>query len=257
MKIVAIVNQKGGVGKTTSSVFIADALNSLGYKVLLVDLDPQRNATFTYKAQYEDVATVYDVLTGEVEAKEAIQHTENGDIIPSDKVLVSQETMFQSKMGREFFLKNALKSLEGEYDFHIFDTPPNPGVYTVNALTAADGCVIPVKCDDYSILAMQDIQEIIDDARKSVNPELKVYGVFPVVYDQSRAFHKQFVEALPKQGETYGFHVFKTAIRKCADVDKARTVGASLQKDAPKSNGAKDYLSLTKELIKEVKKEWR
>lgn len=250
---VAVVSLKGGVGKSSSTIFLADGLKHMGYSVLVIDLDPQCNTTYTYRAKYEDTATVCDLLRDDCTAEDAIQHMDLGDIIASDKILVTEEPMLQTKPGREFHIKKHLDQLEGKYDFILMDTPPNQGVLTLNAITAANGCMIPVKCDDYSVIGLKDIQRVIEEAKSYVNPDLSVYGVFATVYDKSRAFHRQFIESLPDACKSAGFHVFKTSIRKCADIDKARIMGASLIGSAEKSNGAIDYMALTKEMLKEVK----
>ena len=251
---IALVNKKGGVGKTTSAINIADVLIHKKKKVLLIDLDPQHNATKTYGAVYEGVATVYDVLTGESSPEEAIQHTAFGDIIAGDEILSSEETMFQNKIGREKLLKKNMKSLDEAYDYILMDTPPNTGVYMLNALTAADGCIIPINCDDYAVSGLSQILGIINDVIENVNETLKIYGVLLVAYDKRNALDRNILEILPEQGKMNGFPVFKTPIRTCVEVKAAKSGKRSLIETSPKCNAALDYQAVVKELLKEVKK---
>ncbi len=251
---IAIVNKKGGVGKTTSAINIADVLRSKKKKVLMIDLDPQHNVTMTYDAKYEGEKTIFDVLNGDFTVMDAVQHKDLGDIVPGDKILTTQEMQFMSRTGREMLLKEGMEEADNFYDFILMDTPPTPGVYTLNALTAADGCVIPIKCDDYSIAGLSEILEVIEDVKKHVNKTLRIYGVFIVAMDKRENFHRQVYDTLPEACKKIGLHAFKTPIRVCAEIAKTRASKLSLLENAPKSNGAADYQALTKELLKEVKR---
>ena len=171
---IALVNKKGGVGKTTSAINIADVLIHQGRKVLLIDLDPQHNATKTYGAVFEGVPTVYDILAGEGDPMEAVQVTSFGHIVAGDEILSAEETTFQNKIGRERLLRKSLRPLDEAYDFIIMDTPPNTGVYMLNALTAADGCIIPINCDDYAVSGLSQILSVISDVIDNVNEALKI-----------------------------------------------------------------------------------
>ena len=152
---IAIANQKGGVGKSTTAINIADVLRLDGNKVLFLDLDPQRNSTTTYGAKIDGENTIVDVLKKDCTAAEAIQHLPLGDIIAGDPLLAQEKTYFDSKLAKELLLKKALKDVEDDYDYVVMDTPPDLGIYMVNALAAADGCVIPMKADKYSALCQK------------------------------------------------------------------------------------------------------
>ena len=249
---IALVNKKGGVGKTTSAINIADVLIHRKKKVLLIDLDPQHNATKTYGAVFDGVSTVYDVLSGEGTAEEAIQHTAFGDIIAGDEILSTEETMFQNKIGREQLLKKGIRSIEDRYDYIIMDTPPNTGVYMLNALTAADGCIIPINCDDYAVSGLSQILSVIRDVIENVNEKLRIYGVLLVAYDKRNALDRSILDLLPEQGKKSDFPVFKTPIRTCVEVRAAKSGKRSLIETSPKCNAALDYKAVVKELLKEI-----
>lgn len=258
-KKIAIANQKGGVGKTTTALNIADALVHLNYKVLFIDLDPQHNSTSTYGAIIEDQNTIVDVLKKDCTAKEAIQHTLLGDIIAGDDLLAQEEQYFNSQAAREGILKRQLKDIDAEYDFIIMDTPPNLGIYMKNALTAADGCIISIKAEKYAIDGLGLLLETIDETIELLNESLRIYGVLLNVYDSRNALDKQVNEMLPQIGEQKGFRVFKTPIRVSQDVKKVQAlpssdndVNRSLFENYPTSNAAVDYVAVTKELLEVI-----
>ena len=179
---IAIANQKGGVGKSTTAINIADVLRLDGNKVLFLDLDPQRNSTTTYGAKIDGENTIVDVLKKDCTAAEAIQHLPLGDIIAGDPLLAQEKTYFDSKLAKELLLKKALKDVEDDYDYVVMDTPPDLGIYMVNALAAADGCVIPMKADKYSadgltgfIGTINDITDALNDPGKENVLAVKVY----------------------------------------------------------------------------------
>ena len=256
---IAIANQKGGVGKTTTAINIADALIHMNYKVLFIDLDPQHNSTSTYGALIEDNNTIVDVMKKDCSAKEAIQKTLLGDIIAGDDLLSQEEQFFNSQAAREGILKRQLKTVEEDYDYIIMDTPPNLGIYMKNALTAADGCIISIKAEQYAIDGLGLLLETIDETIELLNPNLRIYGVLLNVYDARNALDKQINEILPQIGEDKGFRVFKTAIRVSQDVKKvqsmqssANDVNRSLFENYPSSNAAVDYVNVTKELLEVI-----
>ena len=263
---IAIANQKGGVGKTTTAINIADALKHLNYKVLLLDLDPQHNSTATFGAEIEGVNTIVDVLKKDCSAKEAIQHTPLGDIIAGDGLLAQEENYFNSQKARETLLKRAIKELDNEYNYIIMDTPPNLGIYMTNALTAADGCVIPIKAEQYAISGLGLLIETINEITEVLNADLKIYGVSINVYDQRNRLDRDTLEALPKAGKERGFNVFKTPIRVSQEIKKVQSMpnkldengktivpNRSLYQNYPTSNGAIDYVNFIKELQEVVK----
>lgn len=252
-KKIAISNQKGGVGKTTTAVNLADALRHIGYKVLFIDLDPQCNSTGTYDAKVDGVNTIVDVLKKDCTALEAVQHTMMGDIIAGDTLLAQEETHFNNAMAREKLLKNRLKDVDEIYDFIVIDTPPNLGIYMFNALTAADGCIIPIQAEQYAVDGLGLLLGTIDEIRESVNSDLKIYGVLLTAFDGRNSLDNNIRKILPEVGQQKGFNAFNTVIRTCQDIKTCQAIEAgnnrSLFDNCPKSNAAIDYVNLTKELL--------
>ena len=164
-KVIAVTNQKGGVGKTTTAMALATGLTREGYKVAMGDMDPQCNTTDTYRAIIHNQATLYDVLVAGDDIVEAIQHTDIGDIIAGDPLLADAEQKL-SQQGREYRLKEALEPIMDQYDFIILDTPPNLGILLTNALTAADSCIIPITTERYSFQGLEELSNSIKRVRK-------------------------------------------------------------------------------------------
>lgn len=263
---IAIANQKGGVGKSTTAINIADALNHFGFKVLFIDLDPQHNSTSTYGAAIDGENTIVDVLKKDCTATEAVQHMPLGDIIAGDGIMAQEENYFNSQKARENILKKQLKDVEDDYDYIIMDTPPNLGIYMINALTCADGCIIPIKAEQYAIDGLGLLVETVNEVVEDLNDSLKIYGVLLNVYDSRNGLDKDIFEILPNVGEAKGFKVFKTPIRVSQDVKKVQSmrdtvdedgnvtkVNRSLFENYSTSNAAIDYVNLTKELMEVIK----
>lgn len=259
---IAIANQKGGVGKTTTTIILADALKHIGYKVLVIDLDPQCNTTDTYGAKLEDVYTIYDVLDGECKTEEAIQKLVLGDIIPGDKLLADNLDHFNAKMSRELLLKKRLKEVDKKYDFVIIDTPPTLGLYMVNALAASDGCVIPLKAERYSVSGLGELFSTIRNIREAgVNEKLQVYGTLITNFDTRNDLDRRLKMELPETASQYNFWNFNSYIRICQDIKKSQNldfeegeiINRSLFDNYPGSNAAEDYVKFTKELLEVIK----
>ena len=258
---IAVANQKGGIGKTTTAINIADGLTHAGKHVLFIDLDPQCNSTNTFGAQIDNTNTIVDVLKRDCTAKDAVQHMPIGDIIAGDQLLVQEEMFFNNAKARENLLKRQLNDIDNEYDFIIMDTPPNLGVYMTNALTAADGCIIPIEAESYAIdglgLLINTINEIVD----ALNENLKIYGVLLNKYDSRNKLDRVIKDALPEVGKTKNFHTFNTVVRVSQAIKNVqslndgddKTTNRSLFEIYPTSNAALDYVELIKELLEVIK----
>lgn len=252
---IAITNAKGGVAKTTTAINIADALMFIGYKVLFVDLDPQGNSTSVYTGSIvreEEEKTLFDLFEGKLSTKDCILHTAFGDILAGDVRLATQDAVYLTQVGGVKKLKNALKTVEEEYDFIIMDTPPNIGSFMRNAIYAADGCVVPVLPKKFAIDGLNQLLGTINDIKEDGNEKLKIYGIVLTMFDKRNSQDKAICEALPELGEELGFRVFKTPIRINQDIEKAISNCESLFRTRGNSNGAIDYVELVKELLENV-----
>lgn len=255
MEVIAVVNQKGGVAKTTTAVALAQALTRMGYKVLLQDTDPRRDATDTYRAQYLNVATVYDVLIAEDSIMDSVQRTEQGDILASDKMLEDIEQKL-TELGREYKLREKIKAMpEDAYDFIIIDTPPQPGVILNNALTAADTCIIPITPDRYALRGVEQLNQAIARVRKYSNRDLKIAGFLVTKCDPQLNLTKRTFKDLPPVAEQMKTRMFKTFIREAVAAKEAQAKRLSIYEYAPDSNPAKDYAAFAEELLAVMKEE--
>lgn len=248
MKVVSIVNRKGGVGKTATVQNLAAYLQKRGKKVLVIDLDSQTNLTFSYGAKPGDIM---EMLEGEKEAAESIQHTKCGDIIPASANLSNAEKLLDGT-GREFKLKEALEDITG-YDYVLIDTPAALGVLTINALTVSDSVIIPVQADYYSLQGLSQIKEVITNVQKYTNPDLKVSGILLTRYNRIASLSKAIKEALETNKNMFDTTVFKTPIRECITIKETSGVQKSVFEYAPKSNAALDYADFGDEFIERTR----
>ena len=250
MKIVAVANQKGGIGKTTTSLALAAGLKRLKKKVLLVDLDPQANATDTYKAEIDGVGTAYDLLVdGDTDC---IQSMEMGDIIAGDPNLKDAAKLLDG-VSAAYRLKKGLASIAPNYDYVILDTPPALSVLLTNALTAADTVIIPLTSDRYGLHGLVQLNDTIKDIKEFTNPGLNVAGLLLVKYRQKTTLAKAVDDTLPEYAKLFGTKVFEAKIRESIDARKAQAVQSGLFEFAPYCTTARDYEGFIKELLKEEK----
>lgn len=248
-KIIAIANQKGGVGKTTTSVNLAASLGVLEKKVLLIDADPQANATSGLGIDVENVEIgTYQLLEHTSSAEECIIKTSapNVDIIPSHIDLVAIEIELVDKDERESMLKKAITHLKPSYDYIIIDCAPSLGLLTLNALTAADAVIIPIQCEYFALEGLGKLLNTIKSVQKIHNPELDIEGLLLTMYDSRLRLSNQVVEEVQKH---FNDMVFKTIIQRNVRLGEAPSYGESIIAYDVSSKGATNYLSLAKEII--------
>ena len=249
---IAVSNQKGGVGKTTTSICLAQELQSRGYQVLFIDTDAQCNSTKFYEAQTEKQATVLDIFCGDEPAVNCVQHTDKGNIIASDKLLSDAENMVKVDERRFTHLKRSLRSLDGKYDFIIVDTPPSIGVALKNVLAAVDYVIIPVEESGWSLDGLMDFANALDLARDN-NEKLQVAGILIVKAKERTRKSKRMGELAAQVAEKLGTKCFKTKIRESVSCTEALTEYYVPLKDyAPNSTTNNDYKNFVDVLMEEL-----
>ena len=251
MKVISVVNQKGGVAKTTTAAALHNALTLKGYKCLAIDTDAQRNLSQTFGADTkDDTATLIDILLGTSNAKDAIQATPQGDIIAGNKRLANIDQLYKGT-GKFNALKDALKPLKG-YDYIIIDTPPQVGTLLLNALMTTDYVVITLEADIFSLSALDDIASNLQDAQ-GYNRKLKIAGILLTRFSGRTTLAKQLRDTFKAPAADIGTIVFKTPIRESIAVKEAHIMRQSLYEYAANSNPAADYMAFTEELLKVIK----
>ena len=246
---ISFLNNKVGVAKTTSTINIGAALHALGYKVLLIDLDAQASLTQSLGFTSEEEKTIYEVLIGEIEAKDAIIEKKPGfDIIPAQLDLSMVEIELSGEISRESILKGALTKVKEDYDFVLLDCSPAIGLLTMNALVASDRIIIPILSEFLAIKGMTKLLGFAEKIKTKLNPELSIAGLLLTRFS-SRKNLSQMVEQTLR--ETFGTSVLKNTIRENISLAEAPTAGLDIFDYAPKSAGASDYMSVCEELINE------
>lgn len=249
-KIIAIANQKGGVGKTTTSINLAASLGVLEKKVLLIDADPQANATSGLGIDVEQVEFgTYQLLEHSIKPEEAIVKTSspNLDLIPSHIDLVAIEIELVDKEEREYMLKKAIDHLKSTYDFILIDCAPSLGLLTLNALTAADSVIIPIQCEYFALEGLGKLLNTIKSVQKIHNKNLDIEGLLLTMYDSRLRLSNQVVDEVQKHFDEM---VFTTIIQRNVRLSEAPSYGESIINYDAGSKGANNYLSLAHEIIK-------
>ena len=249
MKILAITNQKGGVGKTTTCVNLAASLASLGKRVLLIDLDPQGNASTGSGIDKAHLKySIYHVLIGEISLKEVVVTSEKGcfDIAPSNRDLAGAEVELVNELARENRLKVALSKLDDTYDVVLLDCPPALNLVTVNALTAANAVMIPMQCEYYALEGLSDLVNTIKKVRAHLNPTLEIEGLLRTLFDNRNMLAQQVSAQLISH---FGDKVYKTIIPRNVRLAEAPSYGVPVLSYDKSSKGSVAYLELAHEII--------
>jgi chromosome partitioning protein len=248
-KIIAIANQKGGVGKTTTSVNLGACLAYIGKRVLLVDVDPQGNATSGIGIEKAEVKhCIYDILVDDVDVKEVIKPTavENLDIIPATIQLAGAEIELVPTISREVRLKRALETVKHHYDYMVIDCPPSLGLLTINALTASDAVLIPVQCEYYALEGLSQLLNTVRLVQKHLNTDLMIEGVLLTMLDARTNLGIQVIDEVKKYFQDKVYH---TIIPRNIRLSEAPSHGQPIIIYDPRSRGAEVYLDLAKEVV--------
>ncbi len=248
-KIIAVANQKGGVGKTTSAISLGASLAVLEYKTLLIDADPQANATSGVGMDPGAVEKgTYECLVSDLDPKEAIIETETPNLylLPSHMDLVGAEIEMVSMADREYLLKKKLGKLKEEYDFILIDCSPSLGLTTLNALTAADSILIPVQCEYFALEGLGKLLNTVKIVQSRLNPQLKIEGILLTMYDSRTRLSKQVIEEVKRVFKSL---VFESVIHRNTRLGEAPSFGKSIIMYDIESKGARNYLNLAKEVL--------
>ena len=248
-RTIAIANQKGGVGKTTTTINLSACLSEAGQKVLVVDFDPQGNATSGFGLEKGSIEnTVYQMLIGETDAKDSIEKNvqNNLDILPSDVNLAGAEIELLEMDNKESLLRDNLKSIKNQYDFIIIDCPPSLNLLTINALTAADTVIVPIQCEYYALEGLSQILKTINLVKRKLNRKLELEGVVFTMYDARTNLSLEVVESVKN---SLNQNIYKTIIPRNVRLAEAPSHGMSINLYDSRSSGAESYRLLAAEVI--------
>ena len=256
-RIIAVANQKGGVGKTTTTINLSACLAEYGQRVLVVDVDPQGNTTSGLGVDKENIEnTIYELMLGEVELDDCLQKSvvENLDVIPANVDLAAAEIDLIGIEEREYILKKAIDKIRDRYDFILLDCPPSLSMLTVNAMTAANTVLVPIQCEYYALEGLSQLIHTINLVKKRLNPELEMEGVVFTMYDARTNLSLQVVENVK---ENLKQTIYKTIIPRNIRLAEAPSHGLPINLYDPKSAGAESYRLLAEEVIHRGEDEWQ
>jgi chromosome partitioning protein len=245
-RVIVFANQKGGVAKTTTTLNLAVAFKEQGFRVLVIDLDPQGNLTMSQGMNPDSIErSMFDVLVHRLPISEII-HTAEVDVAVSSIDLAGAELALSSMIGRERALEKSLLEVRDKYDFIMIDTPPSLGLLTINAFVAATGVIVPVQCEYLSLRGLVQLENTLAMVRENLNPDVKIEGILPTMFDRRTLHSREAVEILE---ENFGDLVFKTRIRKTVRYAEAPVKGSSVLKYDPSGTAAEAYRELAKEVL--------
>ena len=246
-RIISIVNQKGGVGKTTTCVNLTAALKEKGKRVLLCDVDPQGNSTSGMGVEKSSKLTTYELILEDLtEAKNAVVHTPYGDVIPANKALSGAEIELVALPEREYRLKKVLETLSGKYDYVLIDCPPSLGLLTLNALCASNGVLIPVQCEYYALEGLSDLIYTIRVVKKGLNKELDIEGILLTMFDSRTNLSVQVADEVKRH---FPGKIYAAVIPRNVRLSEAPSHGMPVLAYDPMSRGADSYIRLAEEII--------
>ncbi|CUX26535.1 ParA family protein [Clostridium sp. C105KSO13] len=253
-RIIAIANQKGGVGKTTTAINLSSSLATLGKKVLALDMDPQGNMTSGLSIDKMEIEnSVYDLIIGNVEIEECLQREvfENLDVLPSNIDLSAAEIELIGVENKEYIIKSEVKKIKENYDFIIIDCPPALSMLTINAMTTADSVLVPIQCEYYALEGLSQLIHTIELVQERLNPTLKIEGVVFTMYDARTNLSLQVVENVK---DNLSQNIYKTIIPRNIRLAEAPSYGIPINLYDPKSSGSESYMLLAEEVIQKGEK---